>query len=374
MSKVHPRIVHLSTVHRALDPRIRLKQLKSITDSGLKAHLITTDTMEAPHDDAVTVERICEYRPHRWRRVFLLAPKAVWRALLTPAAVYHFHDPELIHWAWLLLLRLRPVVYDIHEDYSLALSQKNYLPGWVRKRARSIADLIERGLTLPFYRIIAERCYRTRFPRAVCILNYTPLSLLEKIPSLNTESRHLLYTGNVTIERGALNLIRLAHVCPDLEITMAGECKPDAFNRIQEALNGAEDRVHIIGVGRFVPPAEVRSLYEQNAWIAGIVLISDSPHYREKQLTKFFEYMAAGLPIIASNFPTWRRLIAGQGVGICVDPGDLHAAASAVEWLSRNPEEAKMMGMRGRELVRLRYNWEREGSRLISFYKRIAHI
>ena len=58
------------------------------------------------------------------------------------------------------------------------------------------------------------------------------------------------------------------------------------------------------------------------AWTAGLALFPDTPHYREKELTKFFEYMAAGLPIICSDFPVWRELVERHRLGLCVDPED----------------------------------------------------
>jgi glycosyltransferase involved in cell wall biosynthesis len=100
-------------------------------------------------------------------------------------------------------------------------------------------------------------------------------------------------------------------------------------------------------------------------------LFPNTEHYREKELTKFFEYMAVGLPIIASDFPVWKRLIEDQGVGICVPPGDNQSIESALNWLKANPGEAQEMGRRGKELARTQYSWESQAARLIDFYEEI---
>ena len=65
-----------------------------------------------------------------------------------------------------------------------------------------------------------------------------------------------------------------------------------------------------------------RKALRQGGWLAGLAIFPPNPHYYEKELTKFFEYMGAGLPIVCSDFPAWRTLMAETGAGICVDPQD----------------------------------------------------
>ncbi|MFP3959879.1 MAG: glycosyltransferase, partial [Spirochaetaceae bacterium] len=287
-----------------------------------------------------------------------------------PAAVYHFHDPELIPWAWLLLLRRAPVVYDVHEDYAVAVAHKQYLPAWLRRRLGRLVDVAERALTRPFRIVIAEDCYASRFPQGLRVRNYPPRSLLSVGPAFDARSRRLLYTGNVTEERGALNLAGVAAVASDLRITLVGRCSPALASRMRAIAGDAgASRMTIIGEGRYVPFSEIRARYAEGDWLCGTALFPDSPHYREKALTKFFEYMAAGLPVIASDVPFWRRLIVEQGLGICVDSTDPRAAVQAARRFAEDPAEAREMGRRGRELVRRHYNWEYQGAALVAFYR-----
>ncbi|MCF7953990.1 MAG: glycosyltransferase, partial [Spirochaetales bacterium] len=359
---------HISTVHRAIDPRIRLKQLRTITNYGFEAYLVTADPA-ASYDDGVRVLSIADREHGRWRRVCITAPLAIWKALRIPAEIYHFHDPELLPWAWLLLLRRVPVIYDVHEDYSLALNQKFYLPMRLRRLGSAGIGKLEKALAAPFSIIIAEHCYKKRFPKSWEILNYPSRELVERGDALDPSSTHLLYTGNITIERGVLNLVRLVRELPEIELTLAGECKAPVLEKIRELIGSAADRLHIVGEGRFVPFEEIQALYTEKRWLAGIVLISESEHYREKQLTKFFEYMAAGLPIIASDFPAWRKLIEDQGVGFCVDPEDMGEVKKTIRYLNEHQDETREMGRKGRNLVKNKYSWELEGEHLISLYR-----
>jgi len=84
--------------------------------------------------------------------------------------------------------------------------------------------------------------------------------------------------------------------------------------------------------------------------------------------TKIFEYMASGIPVIASNFPLWEEIIAGNKCGICIDPYNIMEIANAINWLIDNPEQAQLMGENGKRAVVEKYNWECESKKLVKSY------
>ena len=87
---------------------------------------------------------------------------------------------------------------------------------------------------------------------------------------------------------------------------------------------------------------------------------------------KLYEYMAAGLPVIASDFSHWREIIAAANCGLLVDPLDSSAIARAIEYIFAHPEEAAAMGERGRRAVAERYNWAGERRKLVAGYDRLV--
>ena len=103
----------------------------------------------------------------------------------------------------------------------------------------------------------------------------------------------------------------------------------------------------------------------------GLVLFRPAPNHLEAQPNKLFEYMSAGLPVIASDFPAWRELVEGTGAGLLVDPDDPQAIAHAIAWILRHPAEAEQMGRRGREAVYRDFNWDREAEKLAACYRNI---
>jgi glycosyltransferase involved in cell wall biosynthesis len=86
------------------------------------------------------------------------------------------------------------------------------------------------------------------------------------------------------------------------------------------------------------------------------------------QPNKMFEYMAAGLPVVASDFPLWRKIIKSAECGLLTDPLNPAAIAEALVWLLRHPARAAQMGRNGRRAVAENYNWERESGSLIATY------
>ena len=102
--------------------------------------------------------------------------------------------------------------------------------------------------------------------------------------------------------------------------------------------------------------------------MAGLVTLHPAINYLDALPVKMFEYMAAGLPVIASNFPLWKQIIEGNQCGICVDPLDPKAIAEAIDYLILHPEEAERMGRNGQRAVQEKFNWGIEEKKLLDFY------
>lgn len=112
---------------------------------------------------------------------------------------------------------------------------------------------------------------------------------------------------------------------------------------------------------------EVNALYGCSR--AGIVIYQPAKNHFEAQPIKLFEFMAAGLPIVASNFPLWRKIVEDNHCGICVDPSDVEAVRNACTELLSNPEKSQQLGRNGRKAVLEKYNWANEEKELLALYE-----
>ena len=177
------------------------------------------------------------------------------------------------------------------------------------------------------------------------------------------------YVGLINEIRGTIEMVHaIADVCAHQEarLVLAGRFEPPAFGAQARALDGWR---HVEYRGELSRARVVEMLAEARL---GLVLFHPRPNHLESQPNKLFEYMAAGLPVVASSFPLWKEIVEGSRCGLVVDPLDPHATANAIRWLLAHPDEAEAMGARGRQAVQERFNWRREEATLLECYARLC--
>lgn len=361
------RVCHISPVHDLVDNRVFYKECHSLRDAGYEVIWIVQHDRNEVKDGV----NIIALRPvhSRWRRWCLSGWEAFRAALRTKAALIHFHDPEFIPYALLLRLSGKQVIYDIHEDYVSSLSQKLYIPARLRSVLGRIAGAFEKLLSIPFERVIAERYYEDRFPKAVKVLNYPKLDGNDA--GCRRSEHRLLYTGKVHLHRGAKIHARIPGLVAGTSVSFVGRCDPQLFAELERENAAHWDKLTFTGVGENVPFQRILDEYRNGEWLAGLAIFPKSQHLERKELTKFFEYMQHGLPIIASHFPTWRRLVEDNECGICVDPDDDEAIVEAVSRLQRDPELWKSMSQNGMKAVQDQYSWASQERALLGLYRQL---
>ena len=99
-----------------------------------------------------------------------------------------------------------------------------------------------------------------------------------------------------------------------------------------------------------------------------MVTLHPTLNYKDSLPVKMFEYMAAGIPIIASNFSIWKEIIDEHKCGINVNPKDSNDIKKSIQYLINNPNEAKEMGENGKKAIANVFNWKIEEQKLIELY------
>src|SRR5690606_22521440 len=175
------------------------------------------------------------------------------------------------------------------------------------------------------------------------------------------------YVGGLSRIRGVSQVVEaIEKVDPPCALVVAGPFGEKGLEAELRAMPGWRS-VDFKGV---ISREDVAQLLSKS--MAGVVTFLDAPNHRDAQPNKLFEYMSAGIPVIASNFPLWREIVEGNHCGVCVDPSNPDEIARAIVCLIENSVEAETMGANGRRAVLEKYIWESEKRILLDTYSRLA--
>jgi glycosyltransferase involved in cell wall biosynthesis len=367
------RIVHLTSVHPRNDPRIFIKQCRTLAAHGYDVTLVVADGKGEARVDGVTITDVGRL-PGRLNRIFRTTQRVFDKAIALDADIYQFHDPELIPVGLRLKRHGKKVIFDSHEDTSRQLVGKAYLGPLSRRVLPALFSAYERFACTRFDGIIAATpTIRDAFlkinPVTVDINNFPIIGEFDDALPWTMKKAQVSYVGAISGVRGLRQMVEAA------ALLRSGACLNLAgrfFDPAAEAEVRAHPGWHRVADLGFLDRAGVRDLLSQS--VAGMVTLLPLPNHVDSLPTKMFEYMSSGIPVIASNFPLWREIVEGNRCGICVDPLDPKAIAAAIDYLVSNPETAKSMGERGRKAVLEKYNWEVEAVRLTDFYGARSHV
>lgn len=370
---INKKVCILTSVHIPFDTRIFHKQAKTLAKAGYDVTLI------AQHDKDEIVEGIkiiAIPRPkNRIERVFGLTLRVLVLAIKQNADLYHFHDPELIPAGLALKLLDKKVIYDVHEDYGKSVQLSYYLPVYTRKITAKTVDIVERLSSIFFDNVItATDDIHKKFSSnkdALTIQNFPLLSKFAHIKINKSDNKgnfNLIYIGGLTQERGIIEIIQaMEHLDShsNIKLILGGKFSPDSFEKKVNDLEAFKN-VEYLGF-----------INQDEAWLrmaqadVGIVCFYPEGNHINAMPNKLFEYMAAGLPIIASNFPLWKTIVEGNKCGVCVDPFKPDEIARGIEYLKEHTELREEMGKNGIKMVFEKYNWEKESIKLLQIYEKL---
>ena len=365
------RVLHFTSAHSASDIRIFHKESKTLHRAGYTVILVVPDKRDAQTVEGIHIRTVAIPNSRFYR--FTCTAWQIYRAAWAENAdVYHLHDSELFLIGFLLRLRGKKVIYDVHEDLPKSIRTKYWVPNIFRSIISRAAEALEWAAAQAFSGIVAATpSIAERFPdeKTVTVQNFPILGELSQDDDLspyNERPNHIVYMGGITQRRGAIQMVEAMALLPQYlsaHLVLAGSFRPSDLIHELESLPGWQ-AVDFLG---WISRQEMRVVFQDTR--IGFVLFHPAPNHVEAQPNKLFEFMSAGIPIVASNFPLWREMIERVGCGLVVAPLDSHAIADAVQWLFEHPEEAEAMGRRGKKAVETLYNWEIESRKLVNFYE-----
>ena len=353
-------------------------ECRSLSRSGYDVTLVVADGRGSETKDGVSIVDIGSKPRGKLSRI-LFSLRIMRRALQNiDADVFHFHDPELLPVASAFAKAGSKVIYDSHEDLPRQLLAKDWAPRWLLGLVAPLLEIFENGVARQVSAVVAAtEGIANRFSaigaNAALVRNY-PIAEEFAVPDaagavsgIQGARSGACYVGGIFENRGAHEMAAAAALS-GIKLYLAGPFKPAALEGEMLALAPKPELISIEG---FLDREGVARLLSECQM--GLVTLRDIPSYRESLPIKLFEYMAAGLPVIASDFPSWRLIVEDGGCGLCVDASSPEAIAEAMCEIASDPVRAAKMGERGRKLVAELYNWNLEEKSLLGLYSGLEH-
>ncbi|MCY1268316.1 D-inositol-3-phosphate glycosyltransferase [compost metagenome] len=295
----------------------------------------------------------------------------VWRLIRAGAQVIHAHDVNTLPTAWLAAkLSAASLVYDAHE---ISSSREGY-----RSISRFVgaleACLIPRAVgTITTTDARAKFFSRTYgIPRPLVLQNrpryqtLTPSHRIRHELNLTKPWPVILYQGGLQPGRGLELLLRAVMQVPEAYLVyIGGGSLASQLREVREEL-GLQERVH------FIPTVALADLpsYTASADIGVQPIENTCFNHFTTDSNKLFEYVQAGLPVIASDLPEIRKVVACNRLGILVPPGDGDYLVSALRDLVADKYKRDFYAENARKAASL-LTWEEQEGKLIAFYERI---
>ncbi|WP_169713647.1 glycosyltransferase family 4 protein [Paludifilum halophilum] len=368
---MNEKVMILSSVHGYNDSRIFYKQAVSLVRAGYQVELHARADFGERVEQGVRIVGMPPPR-NKWDRL-LGGWRLFRRALASGADRFHFHDPELLPWGvWLRWRTRRPVIYDAHEDLPRQIHTKPWIPGPLKGILSRVAHWAEKGMARRLSAVVtATESIADQFtsaPRVEVVKNY-PLPFEIPAGEENDGTNRILYIGGISYLRGYREMIAMMDHLPEgleAELHLIGPLQHiDPDNRERDRLRRKRIYLH----GR-IPFQEVQS------WLArgkvGLVCLHPVDNYKESLPIKLFEYMAAGLPVVATDFPLWRQIVVESGSGWMVNALDPRDIAEKVTGILTDDRLRRRMGENGCRAHRDVYNWWNEEKKLIGLYQDLS--
>ncbi|NHC15476.1 glycosyltransferase [Motilibacter deserti] len=322
----------VSTAHDVADARLH-RLCAAFVRAGLSVEVRGLGSAsDAPRGVASVVARPRAGRAGRAVQAVALPWEARGRVVLTV-------DPDTVPATMLrrALSRFRPgparyAVVDVHEDYAALLHDRAWARGVVGRAADALVSCASALARRADITVVAdEHVPPLAASRRRVVRNLPDGSYLPAWSPRSPEPR-AVHIGDLRRSRGLFAMLEALEHAPSWTLDLVGPVAPSDRSELEAwlASSSAAPRVRLHGR---LPPRESWAI-AAGAW-AGLALLEDTPAFRAAVPTKVYEYLGAGLAVVATPLPRTAALVEDAGAGAIVPTGE--AAGKVLEAWARDP-------------------------------------
>jgi glycosyltransferase involved in cell wall biosynthesis len=359
---------------------------------GVEVKLIVRKIEKDSIKEGLNVYGLCEQKKltisgpkKKSRRIayYVSVIKEIWHHRKNGNVVIFLRDKKLARLLLFLKWLLKtPLFFESHGVAYLVLQDKIKrdkikitLADWCRKKIKVWKYFrLERFIYQKVDGIICqtvgiEQEIRKRFNISAPVkVIYSATRMTARKPISDCEK--ILYLGQLYPQKGTDILIQSLKYLPGRELIIIGGNKKEDVLRIQKLCDRvcAKDRVVITG---HVEPCELENYFSQIG--VGVIPILD---VIETQLftspLKLFDYMAAKIPIVASNLPSIREVLSDGETGILVEPNNPKRLAEGIEKMLSDPVLAQKISEQAYQKAK-NYTWEKRSEKILAFINTVQN-
>lgn len=362
-----PRVIHVSTSHRADDGRIFDRECRSLANTGLY-HVYLAAAGSMPGNTSVQQIPLKETPPSRIRRFALGPTRSLGLAVSSAADLWHFHDPELLPVALLLAQQGQRVVWDAHEDYIQQIStgsDKEWIPRSLRPAVRTGALRLFTAIDRKASAVVAATetiADKYTNPNTVIVGNEARLEEFKQCQPTPC-NRQVLFTGSVHARNLFEDVALAVGDFDELTLAVAGKTPdPTLWHSAERALG---QRLTYLGwLDREGLANEI------SRSIVGIASYAPLETYQASQLSpnKLFEFAAGGLPVVGTPVKYLKEEVDRHGFGSVATDFSREGLASAISRVIRDSDVWSEMSRNARDWSRREGDWKRSEESLIRLY------
>lgn len=375
------KVLVVTSIHPDFDARV-WRHATSLAAAGLEVFLICPWQIQTGSIidgvQLITFTKVKGRLSRLFKLIYRMSPLII--KMVQHVDVIHFHDIDLL--PMMMLVRLfKPVIYDVHENYPDEMLVRHWVPGFLRKplywlvrTGQYFAALVVRNI------VLVVPTQEKDFPKGsltnrAIIRNFGSVALLQHVKrDYIQRHRRIAFIGSQYPENGTFLVLDIATRLKSMGVEAEFICsdrfgspavRSELLRRIQGM--GLEDCVRLVPN---VPPPEIITIL--NRARVGLLVNLRVPKQEKALPTKLFEYMAAGLPVVASDLPIIKNYIEESGCGILARPEEPESFAIAIKQLLDDETMALEMGRRGQTMFKSNYSWESQVPALLSYYTEIV--
>lgn len=356
------RVCEITTIHPQDDARI-LRSVTSLSKSFEDLVFISTWKKSQYSPDGTRY--ISMNLPKQRIKRSLHSLKTFIAALKTRADVYHFHDLDFIIYAVLLkFITRKRVIYDCHENYpEEILYNKKWIPRIARLPLSIITRIIENGAA----KILGEVIVVTPSQAIRFKIHANKVTLVRNFADIEVNRQEngsaVIYVGGLTESYGVTQIIDIAKQLSqhDIRILVTDRFVDKATEEwFHKQINDNNLNIELI---EKVPASQMERILKQ-AHI-GISPSQPSPNTELGYHSKLIEYMACGLPIVASTVEANMFVLREVDCGISVDPKDIQGYVKAIIKIHNQKDIRDKLRENGYRAVEETFSWKAESRNLI---------